>query len=378
MTEILDAPAGARREPVDFSSLVNLDDFEAAARARLSPLAYDYYAGGSYDELTLHDNQAAFRRRKLVYRVLRDLSTRTLQTTVLGQPVSLPVLVAPTAFHRLAHEEGEVATARAAAAQGTVMMLSTLSTCSLEAVCATGATVWFQLYVYRDRGATRALVERAEAAGCRALVLTVDAQLWGRRERDVRNRFRLPPGIECVNLGGTAMARLPDGVEGSGLSAYVMSLFDPALSWNDLAWLASITKLPVVVKGIVHPDDARLAAEHGAAAVVVSNHGGRQVDTAVATLDALPAVAEAVEGKLELVLDGGVRRGSDVVKALALGARAVGVGRPVLWGLAIAGQQGVELALQRLRDELDVVMGLCGCASPAGVGRDLIFAGPAA
>ncbi|HEV8238267.1 MAG TPA: alpha-hydroxy acid oxidase [Thermoanaerobaculia bacterium] len=374
MTEILEAPSGAGRDTVDPTSLVNLDDFEAAARACLSPLAYDYYAGGSYDELTLHDNQAAFRRRKLAYRVLRDLSTRTLATTVLGQPVSMPVLLAPTAFHRLADEEGEVATARAAAAQGTVMMLSTLSTCSLEAVCATGAAVWFQLYVYRDRGATRALVERAEAAGCRALVLTVDAQLWGRRERDVRNRFSLPPGIECVNLDGTAMARLPPGVEGSGLSAYVMSLFDPALSWKDLAWLASITRLPVVVKGIVHPDDARLAAEHGAAAVVVSNHGGRQVDTAPATLDALPAVVEAVDGKLEVLLDGGIRRGSDVIKALALGARAVGVGRPVLWGLAIAGQQGVELALQRLRDELDVVMGLCGCASPAEVGRDLIFA----
>ena len=191
----------------------------------------------------------------------------------------------------------------------------------------------------------------------------------------MRNRFSLPPGIECVNLGGTAMARLPSGGEGSGLSAYVTSLFDPALSWKDLAWLASITRLPVVVKGIVHPDDGRLAVEHGAAAVVVSNHGGRQLDTAVATLDALPAVAEAVDGRIEVLLDGGIRRGSDVVKALALGARAVGVGRPVLWGLAVAGQPGVELALTRLRDELDVVMGLCGCASPAEVSRELIFAG---
>jgi 4-hydroxymandelate oxidase len=358
---------------LDASALANLADFEAAARERLPQLAYDYYAGGSYDELTLADNQAAFRRRKLVYRVLRDLSGRTLATTVLGQPVSMPVLVAPTAFHRLADPEGEVATARAAAAQGTVMMLSTLSTCSLEAVCGAGGTVWFQLYVYRDRGATRALVERAEAAGCRALVLTVDAQLWGRRERDVRNRFQLPPGLECANLGGTAMARLPSAAEGSSLSAYVTSLFDPALSWRDLAWLAGITRLPVVVKGIVHPEDARLAAEHGAAAVVVSNHGGRQLDTAVATLDALPAVAEAAEGKLEVLLDGGVRRGSDVVKALALGARAVSVGRPVLWGLAVAGQAGVELVLGRLRDELDVALGLCGCAAPSEVGPELLF-----
>jgi 4-hydroxymandelate oxidase len=361
--------------PPDPAELLNLAAFETAARERLPPLAWDYYAGGSYDELTLADNVAAFRRLRLAYRVLRDLSGRTLATTVLGQAVSMPVLVAPTAFHRLADEEGEVATGRAAAAHGTVMMLSTLSTCSIEAVCAAGGPVWFQLYVYRDRGATRALVERAEAAGCTALVLTVDAQLWGRRERDVRNRFTLPPGLECVNLGGTEMARLPEQAAGSGLSAYVTSLFDPSLSWPDLAWLASITRLPVVVKGIVHPEDARLAVEHGAAAVVVSNHGGRQLDTAVAGLDALPAVVEAVAGRLEVLVDGGIRRGSDVVKALALGARAVGVGRPVLWGLAVAGQRGVELVLDRLRDELDVAMGLCGCRSPAEVDAGLIFRG---
>jgi 4-hydroxymandelate oxidase len=355
----------------DPALLANLAEFEEAARARLPKVAYDYYAGGSYDELTLADNQAAFRRRRLVYRVLRDLSGRTLATTVLGQPVSLPVLVAPTAFHRLAHEEGEVATARAAAAQGTVMTLSTLSTCSIEDVCAAATAMWFQLYVYRDRGATRELVERAAAAGCRALVLTVDAQLWGRRERDVRNRFTLPPGLALANLGGPAM-RLPEAPAGSGLAAYVASLFDPALCWRDLDWLAGISPLPVVVKGIVHPEDGRLAVEHGAAAVVVSNHGGRQLDTAIATLDALPAVSEAVAGRAEVLLDGGVRRGTDVVKALALGARAVLVGRPVLWGLAVAGQRGVELVLERLRDELDVAMGLCGCRSPAEVERGLV------
>ena len=369
----------------DPSALANLAEFEEAARARLPQLAYDYYAGGSYDELTLADNQAAFRRRRLVYRVLRDLGGRTLATTVLGQPVSLPVLVAPTAFHRLAHEEGEVATARAAAAQGTVMTLSTLSTCAVEDVCAACAATWFQLYVYRDRGATRALVERAAAAGCRALVLTVDAQLWGRRERDVRNRFTLPPGVVLANLAGEPkasghvgdlgaedMSRLPEAPAGSGLAAYVASLFDPSLCWRDLDWLAGISPLPVVVKGIVHPEDGRLAVEHGASAVVVSNHGGRQLDTAIATLDALPAVAAAIDGRAEVLLDGGVRRGTDVVKALALGARAVLVGRPVLWGLAVGGQRGVELVLERLRDELDVAMGLCGCRSPGEVEPGLI------
>jgi len=360
---------------LDRSMLVNVADYEAAARERLPRLAYDYYASGSYDERTLQDNVDAYGRLRLVYRVLRDLSGRTLATTVLGQPVSMPILIAPTAFHRLAHEaEGEVATAGAAAAAGTIMMLSTLSTRPLEAVCAAGAAGWFQLYVYRDRGATRALVERAEAAGCRALVLTVDAQVWGRRERDVRNRFHLPAGIQCENLAGTEAAFVHDDAEGSGLAAYVASLFDPALSWADLEWLASITRLPVVVKGVVHPDDARLAAEHGAAAVIVSNHGGRQLDTAVATIDALPAVADAVGGRIEVLMDGGIRRGSDVVKALALGARAVGVGRPVLWGLAVDGQAGVERVLALLRDELDVALSLCGCRSVAEASRELIFA----
>ncbi|HEV8631728.1 MAG TPA: alpha-hydroxy acid oxidase, partial [Thermoanaerobaculia bacterium] len=218
------------REPADPAQLVCLADFEAAARERLPRVAYDYYAGGSWDELTLADNVAAFRRLRLVYRVLRDLSQRTLATKVLGETVSMPVLVAPTAFHRLAHPDGEVATARAAAALGTVMILSTLSTCAVEEVCAAGGPVWFQLYVYRDRGATRAVVERAEAAGCRAIVLTVDAQLWGRRERDVRNRFSLPPELLLANLGGTPMARLPEEFEGSGLGAFVTSLFDPTLS----------------------------------------------------------------------------------------------------------------------------------------------------
>ncbi len=357
------------------SAPANLAEFETAARARLSRTAYDYYAGGSGDELTLADNQAAFRRHRLAYRVLRDLSERSLATEVLGTPLAMPVLVAPTAFHCLADPEGEVATARAAAAAGTVMILSTLSTRSIEDVCGCGGPVWFQLYVYRDRGATRALVERAEAAGCRAIVLTVDAQLWGRRERDLRNRFALPPGLELANLAAqreAGMSHLPKVAVGSGLAAYVGSLFDPALSWKDLAWLASITRLPVVVKGLVHPDDARLAVEHGAAAVVVSNHGGRQLDTAVATLDALPGVAEAVDGRIEVLLDGGVRRGTDVVKALALGARAVALGRPVLWGLAAGGRAGVERVLELLRDELDVALALCGCRTPAEVHRGLL------
>lgn len=350
---------------------INLLELEAAARERLPKMTFDYYASGARDEVTLRENRAAFERVALHYRVLRDVSQRRLETTVLGQQISMPMFVAPMAFHRLADDEGELATARAAGARGLIFTLSTMATRSLEEVAAAATgPVWFQLYVYRDRGLTRELVQRAKAAGCQALVLTVDAQVFGVRERDVRNRFHLPAGLEVKNLHGTEGSQVP-AVDGSGLGAYIESLFDPALSWRDVDWLASLSDLPVVVKGIVHPDDARLAAEHGAEAIVVSNHGGRQLDTAPATLDVLPRVVDAVADEVEVLMDGGIRRGTDVVKALAYGARAVGLGRPVLWGLAVGGQEGVERVFDLLRDELDRGVALCGHVDVAELGRHL-------
>lgn len=355
---------------------VNVFDFEAIARETLSREAYDYYASGAQDEVTLRENRAAYERLSLAYRVLVDVSRRDLRASVLGQPVAMPVLVAPTAFHRLATPEGELATARAAGAAGTVMILSTLSTTPIEAVVsAASGPVWFQLYVYKDRKATEGLVRRAEAAGCRALVLTVDAPLLGRRERDVRNRFRLPPGLAVANLLPEGYGEMPPAVADSGLAAYVASFLDPALTWRDVAWLRSITELPVLVKGIVRPDDALRAAEAGAAGVVVSNHGGRQLDTAPATIDVLPEIADALAARghaIEVLVDGGVRRGTDVLKALALGARAVLVGRPVLWGLAAAGEAGAASVLRLLRDELDLAMALAGAPTIADVTRDLV------
>lgn len=352
---------------------INLYDFEVIARAKLSRMAYDYYSSGAHDEITLRENHAAYDRIKLRYRVLRDISQRDLSATVLKQRISMPVLVAPTAFQRMAHPDGEVATARAAGKAGTVMILSTLSTSSIEDVMeAAIGPVWFQLYVYKDRGTTAALVERAESAGCSALVLTVDAQLWGRRERDVRNRFRLPKGLSVKNLMPAGKDELPKGVTGSSLGAYVTSLFDPALSWKDLEWLCSITRLPVLIKGVVHPDDARQALDYGIAGLIVSNHGGRQLDTAPATIEALPDVVEAANNGLEVLIDGGIRRGTDVVKALAFGARAVGVGRPIIWGLSHDGENGVSQVLDILRYEIDLAMGLCGCTSVEEVSRDLI------
>jgi 4-hydroxymandelate oxidase len=359
---------------------VNVFELETIAREQLSREAYDYYASGANDEVTLRENRAAYDRLGIAYRVLADVGHRDLSTVVLGQPVAMPILVAPTAFHRMATPEGEKATARAAGEAGTIMILSTLSNTRVEeVVAAASGPVWFQLYVYRDREATAGLVRRAEAAGCKALVLTVDAPLLGRRERDVRNRFRLPPGLSVANMLPEGYGEVPQALADSGLAAYVATLLDPAISWRDVTWLRSITHLPVLVKGIVRPDDALRAADAGAAGIVVSNHGGRQLDTSPATIDVLPEIADALAVRgaaLEVLVDGGVRRGTDVVKALALGARAVLVGRPILWGLAADGEAGAALALRLLRDELDLAMALAGTPTVSDITRDLVWRDP--
>jgi 4-hydroxymandelate oxidase len=354
--------------------VLNLHELESMARARMNKTAWDYYASGADDEACLARNVEAFARVPLHYRVLVDVARRDLSTTVLGERIALPVLVAPTAFHRLAHDAGERASVRGAGDAGTVFVLSTLSNTPVEDVVAESTgPVWFQLYVYKDRAATEALVHRVEAAGCRALVLTVDAPLLGRRERDVRNGFALPPDLEIANLHAAGYAKLPAVRGESGLAAYVADLLDPGLTWSVLPWLRSITKLPIVIKGIVRADDAARAASEGAAAIVVSNHGGRQLDASPATIEVVARCAEAVAGRAEVLLDGGVRRGADVIKAIALGARAVLVGRPVLWGLAAGGREGVAAALGVLRRELDLAMALCGCPDVASITRHLVF-----
>jgi 4-hydroxymandelate oxidase len=354
---------------------LNLRELEELAREKLSPMAYAYYASGALEETTLRENVAAWARIALHYRVLVDVSNRDLSTTVLGARVSMPVLVAPTAFHKLACDAGEIATARAAAAEGTVMCLSSLSNTAVEDVCAAGAgcPVWFQLYVYRDRAATAALVARAEAAGASAIVLTVDAPVLGRRERDVRNEFHLPEGLRIENMSAVAgHGDVALRSSASGLAAYFAEKLDPSLAWKDVAWLRSVTRLPVVVKGLVRADDACRAVDHGASAIVVSNHGGRQLDGSPSTASVLGPIADAVQGRIEVLVDGGVRRGADVLRALALGARAVLVGRPILWGLATAGEEGARAVLATFRGELDQAMALAGCASVAHATRDLL------
>ncbi|MFB2918337.1 alpha-hydroxy acid oxidase [Aerosakkonema funiforme] len=340
---------------------INLFEYETLAAQHLSQMALDYYASGAWDEITLRDNRAAFERYKLRPRMLVDVSQRDLSTTVLGRSLKMPILVAPMAFQCLAHPEGEIATAKAVRQLGTVMVLSTLATKSVEEVAKIDCLRWFQLYVHRDRGLTKALVERASQAGFQALCLTVDAPVLGRREKDRRNQFVLPSGMALANLVNIADLEISFKAGESGLFTYFLEQLNPALTWKDLEWLQSISHLPLVVKGILRGDDAVRAVEHGAKAVIVSNHGGRQLDGSIASIDALSEVVAAVGDKVDVLVDGGIRRGTDIIKALALGAKAVLLGRPVLWGLAVGGEAGVGHVLELLRDELDVAMALSGC-----------------
>ncbi|HKW14406.1 MAG TPA: alpha-hydroxy acid oxidase [Candidatus Krumholzibacteria bacterium] len=352
---------------------LNLFDFERVAEAKLLKAVFDYYAGGAFDEVALRASRAAYEHIPLYFHALVGVAERNTATTVLGEKVSMPVLIAPTAFHRLAHADGELATARAAGKARTLMIVSTLSNTAVEDIAATATgPLWFQLYIYKDRNATRDLVARVEAAGCRAIVLTVDAPILGPRERDVRNRFALPSHLSVQNLVAAGQGTVAGEESGSGLATYINTFIDPSISWRDVEWLRSITKLPVIIKGIVRADDARRAVEAGARAIVVSNHGGRQLDALPATIDALPYVAEAVNGRAEVYVDGGIRRGLDVVKAIARGARAVLIGRPVLWGLAANGEHGVARVLDMLQREIDNTMGLCGCPAVDHINADLL------
>lgn len=358
---------------------INLFEYETLATQHLSPMARDYYASGAWDEITLRDNRAAFERYKLRPRMLVDVSQRDLSTTILGNRIAMPILIAPMAFQCLAHPEGELATAKIAAKLKTVMVLSTLATKSLEEVSSVReqgnnniSPQWFQLYVHKDRGITKALVQRACDAGYQAICLTVDAPILGRREKDKRNQFVLPPGMELANLAMLKDLAIPYKSGESGLFSYFLEQINPATTWQDLEWLQSLSPLPLVVKGILRGDDARKAVECGAKAVIVSNHGGRQLDGAIASIDALSEVVAEVGSEIEVLMDGGIRRGTDILKALALGAKAVLLGRPILWGLALGGEAGIQHVLELLRDELDSAIALSGCAKLQDIDPSLV------
>jgi len=361
--------------------IVNIDDLRKRARRRLPRAIFDYVDGGAEDEATLRANRAGFRRYTFNPRVLVDVSGRDQSTTVLGERLASPLILAPTGFTGMLWPRGEILAARAAARKGLVFTLSTMSICSLEQVAeAAPGPLWFQLYVWRDREVTRSLMERAKAAGYRVLVVTVDTPVLGQRERDVRNGLVVPPRITVNNVldtvrrvawlrGMLANPRITFGnfvgTEAAGqnpvsVAEYTTHQFSPAVSWADLDWFRSIWSGPMAVKGVMAVEDARLAVEHGVEAIVVSNHGGRQCDYLPGAVEVLPEIADAVGDRAEVILDGGVRRGSDAVKAVALGARACMVGRAFNYGLAAGGQAGAEKAIDILQKEIDRCLALIG------------------
>lgn len=337
---------------------INVFDYEILAEERMDPVYWDYYAGGSDDEVTVRNNLSDFGRMRLRPRMLVDVSSCDTSTSVLGTQVRMPILISPSAFHGMAHPEGECATAQGAHAAGTLMVAATDSSRSLEEIAAVaGKARWFQLYLYPTREIAAGLVRRAEEAGYRAIVLTVDMPTLGNRERDLRNHMTIPPPpLTRANFASIT-------VEGHAWRN---------ITWDDVAWLHSITSLPIVLKGILTPEDALLALEYGVSAIVVSNHGGRQLDASVTSIEMLPEIVEAVAGRCEIYIDGGFRRGTDVLKALALGARAVLVARPVLWGLAVDGASGVQRVLEILHSELIRAMILTGSPTLASVNRSLL------
>uniref|UniRef100_A0A6V1QYU9 FMN hydroxy acid dehydrogenase domain-containing protein n=2 Tax=Heterosigma akashiwo TaxID=2829 RepID=A0A6V1QYU9_HETAK len=374
-SEAIKGPAKSGWEPV------NVREYEAHAAEYMPKNAFDYYASGANDMITLRENRAAYQRLRMRPRILRDVSKVDISTTILGDKISSPICVAPSAMQRMAHEDGENATARACAKSGTLMTLSSWSTIALEEVAQAGAAAepsaprWFQLYVYKDRDVVLDLVRRAEAAGYKAFAVTVDTPVLGRREADVRNRFKLPTHLTMGNFaskGGAHASGTKDGGKDSGLAAYVAGLIDRTLNWEDIAWLKRNTFMKVVVKGVMTAEDARMACEANVDGIWVSNHGARQLDTCLATIEMVPEIVAAVNKRCEIYVDGGVLRGTDAFKALALGCTAVFIGRPVLWGLAHSGEEGVAHVLQLLRAEFEMAMQLNGCTRVGEIQRAMV------
>ncbi|KAK5646049.1 hypothetical protein RI129_004513 [Pyrocoelia pectoralis] len=370
---------------------VCIQDFETHAFKVLPKGTLDYYKSGAGQQLTLANNRTAFSKLRIRPRCLRNVRTRSLSTTVMGTKAALPFGIAPTAMQKLAHPDGELASARAAEKMGTIFILSTISTTSIEdvAAAAPNATKWFQLYIYKDREVTANLVKRAEISGFKAIVVTVDSPMFGIRRDDVRNNFKMPPHITLANFVGEKATSVSKRQSGSGIGNYVASLFDASLEWEDIRSLKKLTTLPIMVKGILTKEDALKAVEIGVSAIVVSNHGGRQIDSVPASIEVLPEIVKAVGSKVEIYFDGGVREAVDVFKALALGAKMVSLylvsnyckvffisqvfmGRPILWGLAYNGEEGVTKVLKVLKSELENVMTIAGCRSISDIKPDMV------
>lgn len=363
---------------------MDLDELERLAAESLPAPAYDFFAGGADDEVTVEENTSAWHKLRLRPKTMRDATLVSTAAQVLGTPVTSPILVAPTSFLKMAHPEGEIAAAVGTAEAGSLIVVSTRSTIPIDEIAAAvpGSPRWFQVYILKDRDWTAELVSRAAELGYSALVLTVDAPVVGRRRRDERNAFTFPDDIKPAHLPPALEAA--DGAARSYPGAPYISAdapsddpaeHDRAVTFSDIGWLSSISGLPIVVKGVLRGDDASACVEAGAAGIVVSNHGGRQLDSVISTADALPDVVSAVAGAAEVYVDGGIRRGTDVLKAIALGADAVLIGRPVIWGLATGGAKGVQQVLEELASELAHAMALCGATNLSEISKDLIAGG---
>jgi L-lactate dehydrogenase (cytochrome) len=373
-----------------------IEDLRQLSRRRIPKMFFDYAEAGSYAEETLRANRADLERIKLRQRVLVDVSKRELNTTIIGEPVPLPLGLGPVALTGMQHRDGEIAACRAAQATGIPFCLSTMSICSIEDVAeAVDKPFWFQLYVMKDRGFVKSLIERAAVAKCSALVLTIDLQVLGQRHCDVRNGLSVPPAIRLGNVlniatkpawvwgmlrgkrktFGNLAGYTPSDANVASLASWISTQFDPALSWKDVEWVRSLWPGKLIIKGILDVEDARLATKTGASAVVVSNHGGRQLDGAPSSISALPAIADAVGSEIEVMFDGGIRSGQDLMRALALGARSCLIGRSYIFGLGAGGQAGVTRAIDIIRSELDVTMALCGVNRISDIDRRVLAEG---
>lgn len=356
------------------NNFVNIFDYRDESKKQVPKMAYDYINGGSLDELTLNRNEIAFQNIKLKQRVLVDVSEIDITSSVLGTAISKPLMLGAVSLHKLSHPEGELATARAAEKLNCSMLLSSLSSTSLEDVqTASQGNKWFQLYWYKDRTITRNLVERAEQAGYTAIALTIDAPVLGHREKDAYNRFVLPDDITMANFESMEQMKMPDVNQGSsGLAQYVADQIDPSITWEELDWLQSITNLPIVLKGVQTAEDATLALDYNVDGIIVSNHGGRQLDGSLASIECLPRVVQAVDDEIDIMIDSGIRRGGDIVKAIALGAKACLIGRPYIWGLGAQGQAGIEGVYNILINELERTLAMIGCPSLKDLDRSYL------